>query len=52
MDQYEYERLKLAVKNDQFLDVVDLLKEGAKPTMAEFVQAIQNKSFFLFSSFS
>ncbi|KIW85352.1 hypothetical protein Z517_00742 [Fonsecaea pedrosoi CBS 271.37] len=43
MDQYE--RMKFAVRNDEFMEVLDLLNEGAKPTMTDFVQAIQNKSF-------
>ncbi|OAG44162.1 hypothetical protein AYO21_01619 [Fonsecaea monophora] len=43
MDQYE--RMKFAVQNDELMEVLDLLNEGAKPTMTDFVQAIQNKSF-------
>lgn len=45
MDHDMYERMKFAVQTDRLLEVVDLLKEGAEPTMTDFVQAIRNKSF-------
>lgn len=45
MDLDKYRRMRSAVQDDLFLDVVDLLKEGARPTMTDFVTAIQNKSF-------
>ncbi|KIW22029.1 uncharacterized protein PV07_12569 [Cladophialophora immunda] len=45
MNEDMFERMKIAVQTDQLLDVVDLLREGAKPTMTDFVQAIKNKSF-------
>lgn len=51
MDQNMHERMKFAVQTDRLLEVVDLLKEGAEPTMTDFVQAIRNKSFSILELF-
>lgn len=43
--------MKIAVEEESFLDIVDLLKEGTKPTKNDFVRAVEKKSFHILELF-
>jgi hypothetical protein len=45
MEQENHEKMKVAVKEDDFLIVSDLLSAGLKPTLFDLIQAVENKSF-------